>query len=322
MTNLKLTLAAALVAAVPGAALASDWPNERPIRMIVSLTPGSATDIAARVAADALSQRLGQAVVVENRPGAGTTLASGIVAAADPDGYTILVTSAAHSAIPALYPSLSYDPVNGLVPVAALGETPMVLAAATGRGYDSIEALIAAAQADPGAMNFGTVGAGTAGHIPAESLMLEAGFEALHIPYPGAPEALQDVAAGQIDFYFSPLPPALPLIRDNRVVPLVVSGLQRAPALPDVPTTAEAGFPGTQFVFWAGMFVPQGTPAEIVERLNRETMAALSEPAVVERLTSLHILGMPMNAEEFAAFVAQEIEDRTDLVERAGITLQ
>lgn len=318
----KTLIAAALagVALAPGAALA-DWPADRPIRMIVSLTPGSATDIVGRLVADVLTQRLGQSVVVENRPGAGTTLASGQVAAAAPDGYTLLVTSSAHSAVPALYPNLSYDPVTGLVPVAALGETPLVLAANPTRGYDTLADLVRIAQETNGGLNFGTVGTGTAGHLPAESLMLEAGFEALHIPYSGAPEALQEVANGQVDFYFSPLPPALPLIRDGRVVPLVVSGLQRAAALPDVPTTTEAGYPATRYVFWAGMFAPAGTPDAIVERLNAEVQAALADPAVAERLANIHVQSMPMNAAEFQAFIAGEMEANADLVQRANITL-
>jgi len=325
MRSLELRAAVALMCGLHGSALAQTpatsaaqaWPTKT-VRVITPLTPGSATDILARTVAERLSGQLGQPVVVENRPGASTTIGAAAVAKADPDGHTILVTSSAHTVAPFLYSNLSYDTARDLAGVTPLANLPTVLLVASSKGYKSVHDLVAAARAKPGSVNYASAAAST--QLNAERFRRSARFEAVHIPFKGAPEALAEVMAGRVDFYFSPIAPALPLLRDGKLRALAIGASKRASILPDLPTTIEAGFPDSDYNFWVGMFVPARTPSAAIDRLHRESAAALQLPEVRERIARLGAEPMAMTPEQFDAYVRDELRTNAVLVKAAGIT--
>ena len=263
----------AAVVASPDLASAQAWPA-RTITAIVPFAAGSASDVIPRIVLDQVSKQVGRTIVVENRGGAGGTLGSSMVARAAPDGYTLLATAAlatAHS----LYPKLPYDTLRDFAPVIPLGQQPMVLVTAPSKGFKTLADLVAAAKAKPGGLNYASAGIGSASHFATERLRLSAGFEAQHIPFKGATEGLTETLAGRVDFFFIPLAPALSLINDGRLVALAVSTPTRATALPQVPTTTEAGYVGSAYELWVGLFLPAKTPRDIVGQLNAETASAL-----------------------------------------------
>lgn len=309
---------AALLLLLNGDALAqaAAWPA-KPVHIIVSLTPGSATDILARTVSERLSVQLGQAVIVENRPGASTTIAASNVAKSEPDGYTLLATSSAHTVAPFLYPSLSYDTARDLGGVAPLANLPTVLVVPPSKGFKTLADLVAAARAKPGTINFGSAAAST--QLNAERFRRSAKIDAVHIPFKGAPEALTEVVAGRLDFYFSPIAPALPLLREGKVLALAVGSAKRASVLPDLPTTIEAGFPDSDYNFWVGLFAPAKTPRAVIDRLYRATTAALQSVEVRERLPKLGAEPMAMTPEHFDALVGEELRTNAALVKAAGI---
>jgi tripartite-type tricarboxylate transporter receptor subunit TctC len=298
-------------------ALAETWPA-KVIHVVVPVTAGSATDIMARAVADELAKQLGQTIVVENRTGAGGTIGAASVARAEPDGYTILVHSAAHVIAPSTFASLPYHPGRDFANVIPLANVPLVMVASPAR-HKSLRELVAAAKARPGSINYATVGYGAAAHLTSERLRLAAGFQAQQIPFKGAPEAITEVLAGRVDFFFSPTLPALPLLKEGKLVALGVSSTKRASVLPDVPTTIEAGYPDSDFNFWIGMFVPAHTPQAIVDRLHDETAKVLQVKGVQEKFARLGSEPMPMSQREFDAFVHKEIATDAALVKAAGI---
>src|SRR5258707_8232257 len=268
-TSMRFVMMAAAVALAASAAHAQTYPT-KPVHVIVPFTPGSATDVVARTVAQALSTRMGQVFVVENRPGAGGTIGANLVAKAAPDGYTLLVHSSAHTIAPSLHANLGYDPARDFAAVAPLGVTPFVLVAPPARGYGTIRDLVSAAKAKPGAFNFASPGVGTASHLSAERFRFSAGVEAVHVPFKGGAEAMANVIAGRIDFFFMALGAALPNIRDGKLSALAVNGAGRSTALPDVPTTSEAGFATAEYPTWFALFLPAGASREIVDKLHRE----------------------------------------------------
>ncbi len=299
-------------------ARAETWPM-RPLMVIVPIAAGSVIDIVPRVVFEQLSTQLGQSIVVENRPGAGMTIGSNLVAKADPDGYTVLATSSAHAIAPTLYPNLSYQPARDFVAVATLGTSPFVLVVSPARGFKTTRDLVAAAKAKPGAFNFSSPGVGTASHLSAERFLLSAGVQAVHVPFKGGAEAMTEVIAGRIDFFFVALGAALPHIRDGKLSALAVNGAARSAALPEVPTIREAGFTNAEYPTWFGLFLPAKTPREIVEKLHRETLKALGEPKVRERLEKLGVDPMLMLPSEFDAHVEKEIAINAALVKAIGL---
>jgi tripartite-type tricarboxylate transporter receptor subunit TctC len=302
--------------AAHGMAQAPAWPI-KPVHIVVSLSPGSATDILARTVSEHIAAQLGQPVIVENRPGASTTIAAGVVAKAEPDGYMVLATSSAHTVAPFLYPSLPYDTARDLAAVSPLANLPTVLVVPPSRGFRTLADLVSAAQARPGSINFGSAAAST--QLNAERFRRSAKIEAVHIPFKGAPEALTEVVAGRLDFYFSPIAPALPLLREGKVLALAIGSARRASILPDLPTTIEAGFPDSDYNFWVGLFAPARTPTPLIERLHRATAAALQSPEVRERLPKLGADPMAMTPGEFDSLVREELRTNAVLVEAAGI---
>ncbi|MEA2871941.1 MAG: hypothetical protein QOH67_1917 [Hyphomicrobiales bacterium] len=306
-----------LVALASGAA-ADTYPS-KPIRAIIPFGAGSATDVIPRIVFDQLASQLGQAIIVENRGGAGGTIGAAAVAKADPDGYTLLVNSSAHTITPAIYPNLSYDAASDFAAVGAIGSVPNVLIVSPEKGLKTLPEFVAAAKAKPGAFNFASVGIGSAVHLSAERFRISAGYEAQHIPFKGGAEALTEVIAGRVEYYFCPIATALPHIREGKLLGLAVSSPKRASALPDVPTTLEAGFADSDYTFWIGVFAPAKTPQEIVDKLNREMAAAVASPAVREKLATLGVELMPMTPSAFDAHVKGEIARYATFAKAAGL---
>jgi tripartite-type tricarboxylate transporter receptor subunit TctC len=322
---LKLGAMAGLSAAVGSAASrparAESWPDKN-VRVIVPYAAGSATDLIPRTIFDALGTKAGHTFIVENRLGGGTTLGASAVARADPDGYTILVHSNAIVTVPAIQANVPYDPVRDFSAITPLGNVPLVLVVAPDKKIDSVQQLVALAKAKPGSINYAAAGIGTPPHLTAERFRLAAGFEGQLVPFKGAPEALTEVLTGRVDFYFVPLPAAIGFIKDGRLKPLAVGGSKRALALPDVPTTVEAGFPNADFDFWVGAFVPKATPRELVATIHSQVVAAIESAAVKERLSKLGVEPMIMSPADFDARVAKEAGIAVQLAKAANIAVQ
>ena len=299
-------------------AAAQTWPT-KPLRAIVPVGAGSTTDIIPRVVFEQLSPQLGQSIVVENRTGAGGTIGTAFVAKADPDGYTVLAHGSALTISPSLYPNLSYHPARDFAAVVPFGISPSVLVVPPARGWKTVGDLVAAAKAKPGALNFSSVGVGTATHLSAERFRRSAGVEAVHVPFKGGAEAMTEVIAGRIDFFFGPVALVLPNVREGKLTALVVNGAKRSAALPDVPTTLEAGFANAEYPIWFGLFLPAKTPRDIVDKLHRETLKALQAPKVRDKLAALGVDPMVMTPAEFDAHVEKEIAVNAALVKAIGI---
>jgi tripartite-type tricarboxylate transporter receptor subunit TctC len=319
MKRILSVLAATLVAG--GALAQSAWPS-KPVRMVVPFTAGSVTDIVARTIAESMGKGLGQPVVIENKPGAGGTIGAAQVAKSDPDGHTILVHSSGHALNPALYPSLPYDTVKDLTGVTPLAAVPNVLVVSPTRGWKNVADVIAAAKAKPGQLNYASAGTGSATHMNAEKFKLKAGIDAQHVPFKGTPEALTDVIGGRNDWFFAPMASALPLIKDGRLQALAVSSAQRSPALPEVPTTVEAGVPGSDYTLWVGMIVPAATPAPVVKRLHEEALKALNAPEVKARMASLGADVVTMEPAAFNAYIKAEMETAAQIARTANLKAQ
>jgi len=303
------------------AAAAQAWPS-KPVRVVVPFTAGSATDILARTFAQKLQEYWGQSVIVDNRPGAGGTIGTGIVAKSPPDGYTLLVHSAAYAVNPSIYPDLPFDTLKDFVEIAPLGGQPNVLVVAPASGIKSVSDLIAQAKAKPGQFNYGSAGTGSGTHMNAEKFKLATGIDAVHVPYKGTPEALTDTMAGRVTYFFSPISAALPNIREGKLVALAVSTAKRSSVLPNVPTIAESGLPGFDYNLWIGMFAPAGTPADIVDKIAKDLAKVMQLPDVKERLAGMGAEAMPMSQTEFTKFVNDEIADAAKVVKAADIKVQ
>jgi len=300
---------------------AQNYPS-RNITAIIPFAAGNANDITARIVFEQLSKQLGQAIVIEGRPGAGGTIGVGQAARAAPDCYTILFHSATFSASYVTHKTLPYDTLNDFIAVAPVGISPSVLVAAPSKGYKTAADLIAAAKAKPGELNFASAGIGAASHLAAEKFRVAAGIKAQHIPFKGPVEALAEVMAGRIDFYFLPIAAALPQIKEGTVRALAVSSDKRIASLPDIPTTAEIGLPGAAYAFWNGVFVPSKTPHEIVDKLYKETTKAVAEPVVQERMAKMGIQPLTMSQPEFEKYFKADVLDTAKLAEAAGIEKQ
>ena len=309
---------ACLSVAVTHQASAQAWPS-RTITAIVPFAAGNANDIVGRIVLDQVSKQLGQTIVVDNRGGGGGTIGVTAVARAAPDGYTMLVHSSSFSASYSLHKSLPYDTFKDFAAVVPLGFQPTVLVVAASKPWKTLGELVAAAKAKPGALNFASAGIGAASHLAAERFRLSAGFEAQHIPFKGPVEALTEVMTGRIDFYFLPVAPALNLINDGKIRALAVSTSKRAAALPNVPTTAEAGLKDAAYVFWNGLFVPAKTPSDVVSRLHAETVKALAVASVQERLAKIGQEPLPMSPAEFEKYFHADVRDTAKLMAAAGV---
>ena len=311
---------ALLLAVTAGAAHAQTqtWPAGQPIKVIIPFSAGSATDVIARSVFEQVGTQLGQTFVIDNRVGAGGTIGANAVAKADADGYTLLVNSSSHTVTPSTYTSLPYDTEKDFAPIIPLANLANVLVVAPEK-YKSVQALVDAAKAKGGTLNYASAGAGSAAHLNAERFRLAGKFEAQHVPFKGAPDALREIVADRIDFYFVPLAPARGLINDGKLAAIAVSSSQRASALPNVPTTVEAGFPNSEYNFWIGVFAPAKTPPAIVERLYKEISTALANPAIAGKMKALGADPMKMSSQEFRELIGKEIVSNAELVKAAGI---
>jgi tripartite-type tricarboxylate transporter receptor subunit TctC len=304
-----------------GPAHAADWPTKS-IRVVVPYAPGSATDLVPRTVFEQVGRQVGQSFIVENRPGGGTTIGSAQVKTAEPDGHTILIHSNAIVTVPAIQLNVPYDPVKDFSGLTPLGNVPLVLVIAPSKGIKNVKELVAKAKAKPGELNYGAAGIGTPPHLAMERFRLAAGFEGQLVPFKGAPEALTEVMTGRIDIYFCPITPALPLIRDGKVLALAVSSSKRASALPDVPTTVEAGVPESDLDFWVGAFVPKKTPRDVVAKMQAEIAKAIDTPAIKSKLTTLGVEQMIMAPDAFDVRIAKEADMAVKLAKAAKIEPQ
>ena len=320
MTMKKLLTGLGLALAAAGA-LAQAYPT-KPLKLVVPFSAGSGTDIAARAVGEVLARSIGQPVVVENRPGAGGTIAAAAVARGEADGHTILVPSSGHAVNPSIYPNLSYDTLKDLTGVTPLVAMPNVLVVSPSRGWKSVADLVAAAKAKPGALNYASAGVGSATHFNAEKFRLQAGINAVHVPFKGTPEAMTDVVGGRSDWFFAPLSSALPLIRDGRLQALAVSTPRRSSLLPDVPTTVEAGVAGSDYTFWVAFVVPAATPAANVAKLQQETAKALAQPELVAKLAGMGAEPMVMSTADFNAYLRSEVEVAARVAKAADLKAQ
>ena len=318
---MRKALASLVFAVVAPLAGAQAFPD-KPIHFIVPFTAGSGTDIVARTVAEPMSRALGQPIIVENRPGAGGTLGAAQVAKSSPDGYTLLVHSAGHVANPSIYSNLPYDTLKDFAGVTPLASLPNVLIVSPAKGWKSVADLVDNARANPGKLNYASAGVGSATHMNAEIFRDSAKFTAVHVPFKGTPEAMTETATGRVDFFFAPLSSALPLIKDGRLQALAVGTPQRSPVLPNVPTTVEAGFPKSEYVFWVALLAPAGTPRAVVDRLNAEALKALASPEVKDRLAVLGADPMPMAPAAFDAFLRSETARMAEVVKSAGMKAQ
>jgi tripartite-type tricarboxylate transporter receptor subunit TctC len=301
-----------------GSALAQGYPS-KPIKFLVPFTAGSGTDLIARSIADTMSKSMGQPIVIENKPGAGGTIAAGQVAKGEADGYTVLVHSSGHALNPAIYSTIGYDTLKDLTGITPLAALPNVLVVNPAKGWKSVADLVAAARAKPGQLNYASAGVGSATHLNAEKFRLQAGIEALHVPYKGTPEAMTNVIGGSNDWFFAPLASALPLVKDGKLQALAVSTPARSPALPQVPTTVEAGVAGSDYTFWVGMIVASNTPAPVVKRLHEEALKAMANPEVKERMNKLGAEPFPLSVEAFNAFIKTEVDAAARIAKAAGL---
>lgn len=317
----ELLLACALALYATAACAAEAFPTKA-IRIIGIATAGSPSDVIGRAVADPLSRQVGQPVVVENRPGAGGTIAAGVVARSEPDGHTVLLTSSAQSGMPWLYGNPGFDPIRDFAGVTPLVSLPNVLVAPPQRGWNTLRDLVAAAKAQPRALNFGSGGTGSGTHLNSEKFMLAADIAANHVPYKGTAKGVVEVIASRLDWFYSPAAAVIALIKNGRLKGLTASTKARMFLLPDVPTVAEAGYAEAEYVFWIGIMVPRKAPRQAINRLNEETLAILRSPAMRERLQQIGAEAFPLQPGEFDAFLAADAEATGRIVKAANIKPQ
>jgi tripartite-type tricarboxylate transporter receptor subunit TctC len=295
----------------------------KPVRLVVPLAPGGTTDLVARLVGQKMSEGLGQAVIVDNRPGAGTTLGTALVARAAPDGYTLLFNSASIATNAALYPKLPFDTIRDFAPIGQVGQSFYVVVVQPALGVNSVQELVAMAKAKPKQLMFASAGQGTITHLAVELFMANAQISMVNVPFKGGAPALTAFIAGQVPVIFSPIAEILPHLRAGaKVRPLAVTNPRRTPELPDVPTLAEAGVQNSEVVTKSGIYAPAGTPRTIVDQLNAEVNRALQYADVRERLNSAGLVPLGGTPEDLAEYLRSEIERWTKVVKTAGIKLE
>ena len=303
------------------AAQSQPYPN-KPIRVIIGFSAGSEIDTIGRLVSQKLAEGLGQPMPVENRTGAGGTVAAALVAAAPADGYTLLINSVSHAGVQALYGKLPYDTLRDFAGISQLTSAPNVLVVAPTQGIKTPKELIALAKQKPGEVNFGSAGVGSGTHMTLEQFRLGADIKVTHVPYKGVPEVLADTATGRVHTSFAPIGNTLTLIKDGRLVPLAVSTATRSPSLPDVPTLAETAIPGLDWDQWYGVFAPVKTPRPIVMQLSREVARVLALPEIKERIAVRGSVPKPSTPEEFDAFVRVEVEKVSKVIRDGNIRIE
>jgi tripartite-type tricarboxylate transporter receptor subunit TctC len=317
---LRLTFALSIVIATAAGlpAVAQDYPN-RPITLVVPYSAGGGNDLAARLAAEKMSRTLVQQIVIENRGGAGGSIATRQVARAAPDGYTLLIGGTGTLAVnPTLYANVGYDPRRDFSPVGLIATSALVIVTHPSLPAQNVQELIALAKKEPGKINYASAGVGSGIHLGAELFAHMAGIKLTHIPYKGSGPALNDLLGGHVAMYFSSLPPAAALVKEGKVRALAVTGPVRSALFPDLPTVAESGLPGYEAVLHYGIVAPAGTPRDIVERLSKELRAALASDEVRERLATAGAEPLPSTPEEYATDIDREETKWSAIVKLSG----
>lgn len=300
-------------------ASAQNYPN-RPIKLVVPFTPGGGTDQLARIMAQKMSENLGQPIVVENRPGGNTLIATEMVVRSPADGYTLLLQVNNLAANPTLYRGkISFDTAKDLAPVSLVAGNPHVLVINPSVPAKDLKEFIALAKAKPGTLSFASAGSGSVNHLAGELLKMQAGIDMIHVPYKGSGSIMPDLLGGQVDAFFAAMPTVTAFIRDKRLRPLAVTTSTRFRGLPNVPTVAESGYPGYELSTWFGLLAPAGTPRPVVDRLQAEVIKALKDPGVRTRLVDYEIFGL--TSEEFGAFLTADIQKTAQIIKASGATI-
>lgn len=299
---------------------AASYPDKT-VKVIVPLTPGSGADIAGRIAFKTVAEMWKQPVIIENRPGAGGLVGTGVVVNSDPNGYTLLVQSASYAANPAIYKKLPYD-LKSLTDVNILGTSPYALVVSADSPYKTLSDLVNAAKAQPGAIPFASAGVGSSTHLAAEYFNQTMGIKMLHVPYKGSPEAISETISQRTAYYMAPLQTAIAQIQGGKVRALGVTSATRAEAAPEIPTIASQGFPGFEIGLWVGLWAPSATPKAILQKINTDVNAALQDPQVVSAYTKAGITIKLMNLAETEKFIQSEINKYQKIAKQAGIEPQ
>lgn len=293
----------------------------KPIKLISGATAGSASDIIARAIAEKLQNELGVSVIVENKPGAAGTLAVQAILSSPSDGHSVFVYTSAHTVLP-LINKVNFDPAKDFSAVVPLAVIPNVMVVSPNKGFKNVKDLIAKAKEKPGQFNYASAGLGSATYMSAEKFKLASRIDAVHVPFKGSPEAINETISGRIDYFFAPLVSALPMIKAGKLTALAVSTTERSSQLPDVPTLAEAGISKSEYLFWTGMLVSSKTPREIVNKLSQATLKVLKEPEIRDRLTGLGGEPLPMSPEQFDQLIRDELVSNAQIIKAAGIKME
>ena len=296
---------------------AQTYPS-RPIRVIVPCTPGSGSDIVARLIGPKLYESWGQQVVVDNRPSAGGVIASEILLNATPDGHTLMMVSIGHAVNASLYSKLPYDTVKDFAGITLVADVPNVLVATPSLGLKSVRDLVALAKSKPGQINYGSAGVGSGTHMNGEQFKLAAGINVVHVPFKGTPEAITNTIGGGVQYFFAPITAAVPLVKGGKVTGLAVSTKNRSPVLPDVPTVAESGLPGFDFNLWTGLLGPAKLPKDVKEKIAKEVARILALQDVKERMLIQGATPHPTSPTEFDAFIKNEVGRLAKVVKASG----
>jgi tripartite-type tricarboxylate transporter receptor subunit TctC len=316
-----LLFAAALLAALASAASAQTYPA-RPIRLVAPFAPGGGTDISARLLAEPLGKALNETVVVDNRPGAGSIVGTEIVAKSNPDGHTLLLGNISMAFNAALYKKLPYDTLRDFIPISLVSDQPNILVAHPSLAAKSFKEFVALARSQPGKLTYASAGTGAGTHLAMELLMMSQNIELVHVPYKGTGPALTALLGNQISVFFSTFASALPHVKAERLRAFAVTSLKRAATLPEVPTVAESGVPGYEYSTWYGLLSPAGVPRAIVNRLNKETVAALNNPEIRQRYLSQGVDPIPSTSAHYAAHLKSETDKWSKVIRAAKIPLQ
>ena len=303
-----------------GAFAQQPWPSQ-PIKIVVGYPAGGASDVAARLVAQKMAERMGKAIVVENKPGAAGNIGAEAVTKAAPDGYTLLLGTISLSVNPSLYPKLGYDPVKDLAPISLIASTPFLLVANPNSPYRIAKDLLDAAKNPPAPIHYATAGNGSGSHLFTELLASSAGIKLTHVPYRGAAPAMNDVLGNQVPITFDNIVTTLPLVKAGKLRALAVSTKKRSKVAPDIPTLAESGVPSFDATAWFGLFAPAGTPRDIIQRLNREVAEALKDPAVGDKFLQVGAEPVSSTPEQLDAFFRGEVAKWEKVVKQAKITI-
>ena len=316
-----LALMATFSCAITGGAMSQPYPS-KPVHVIVPFAPGGPSDTIARLVSQKLSAATGQTFVPENRAGAGGMIGADIVAKALPDGYTVLLTALPFTITPSLYKKVPYDATRDFIPVTLIASGPMMLVVHPSVPANNLRELIALAKAQPGKLNYGSAGSGSSAHIATEYFAMLAGVKMTHVPYKGGGPAMSDLLGGQLSLLIEAMPLVLPHVKAGRIKAIAISGTKRAAAAPDSPTFEEQGLRGYDMATWQGMWLPAGTPKEVVARLHGEVVKAIAAPDMKERLAELGVEPVGDSPEHFAAFVQAEIEKWAKVVRETGMRVE